>query len=122
MTGGGFGTDQPVTDGSRDFVWVEGPTARVRAPRASLTSATIVVELEPFGDSDGPRQQMRVLVNGKTVGDAVLTSGWQTVSFRAPASRWNYGFNILTFDFARTAPDPVTGRQLSAGIDRITIR
>jgi hypothetical protein len=122
MTGGGFGTDQPVIDGSRTFVWIEGPTARVRAPRASLTSATIVVELEPFGDSAGPRQPMRVSVNGKTVGEAVLTPGWQTVSFRAPASSWNYGFNILTFDFARTAPDPVTGRQLSAGIDRISIR
>jgi hypothetical protein len=118
MTGAGFGTDQAVVDGSRNFVWVEGPTARVRAPRASLMPATIVVELQPFGDRP---QLMRVSVNGKTVGEAPLRAGWQAVSFRAPARLWNYGFNVLTLDFLRTAPDPATGRQLSAGIDRISI-
>jgi hypothetical protein len=122
MTGGGFGTDQVATDGSRNFVWVEGPTARLRAPRASLAPATIVVELEPFADGAGPRQMMRVSINGKTVGETALTPGWQTVSFRAPASRWNYGFNILTFDFTRTSPEPGTGRPLSVGIDRVSIR
>jgi len=123
MTGGGFGTDQRVVEGQRDFVWVEGTAARVRAPRASLTAATIAVDVKPFGDDTSQLQQMRVSVNGRAVGEPIaLQPGWQTVSVVAPAARWTYGFNLLTLEFSRALPEPGTGRQLSAGIDRIRIR
>jgi len=122
LTGGGFGTDQSVADGPRNFVWVEGNAARVRVPRAGLTAATIRIDLQPFDGSTLARQQLRVSVNGRSVGEAALTSGWQTITFRAPASRWNYGFNVMTLEFSQTGLDPASGRQLSAGIDRIAVR
>ena len=121
MTGGGFGTDQRTVDGDRDFVWIEGTAARVRVPHAGFTSATIRIDLKPFAETT-PRQRLRVSVNGRVVGDTVLNSGWQTVSFLAPASRWQYGFNVLTMEFTETRPEPGTDRLLSAGIDKIQVR
>jgi hypothetical protein len=123
MTGGGFGQDKRETDGERTFVWVDGPAARVRAPHAGLSAATVTIDLKPAGDGTLPRQQMRVSINGHIVGTAVtLEPGWQAVSFPVPASRWNYGFNLLSMEFSRTIPEPGTGRSLSAAIDRIRIR
>jgi hypothetical protein len=123
MTGGGFGNDHVDMDGARNFVWVEGTTARVRAPRAAFGSAAIAIDLKPYETEGTARQQLRVLVNGHLVGDPVsVQPGWQTVTVTAAAGRWNYGFNVLTLEFSRTAAEPGTGRQLSAGIDRIRIR
>lgn len=122
MTGGGFGSDQPVVDGGRTLEWVEGNTARVRVPRAALSGATILVDLKPYGE-DAHRQRVRADLNGHTIGDTVsLDSGWQTISFRAPANRWIYGFNVLTLTFSRTIVEPASKRELSVGIDRIRIQ
>ena len=123
MTGGGFGQDRSEVEDGRTFVWVEGTTARVRAPHAGLSAATITIEVRPAGDGSPPRQQMRLSLNGHTVGTAVtLEPGWQAVSFPVPANRWNYGFNLLAMEFSRTFGEPGTDRPLSAAIDRITIR
>jgi hypothetical protein len=123
MTGGGFGQDKSEADGQRTFVWVEGTTARVRAPHAGLSAATITIDLRPAGGDAPPRQQMRVSLNGHAVGRVVtLEPGWQAVSFPVPASRWNYGFNLLTMEFSQTVPEPSSGRPLSVAIDRIRIR
>ena len=123
MTGGGFGQDKSELDEARTLVWVEGTTARVRAPHAGISAATITIDLKPAGDGTPPRQQMRVSLNGHAVGTPVtLEPGWQVVSFPVPANRWTYGFNLLTMEFSRTVPEPGTDRPLSAAIDRIRIR
>ena len=98
-------------------------TARVRAPHAGMSAATIAIEVKPAGDATPPRQQMRASLNGHAVGSPVtLEPGWQVVSFPVPANRWTYGFNLLTLEFSRTVPEPGTDRPLSAAIDRIRIR
>lgn len=123
MTGGGFGQDRSEIDEQRTFVWVEGTAARVRAPHAGWTAATITIDIKPAGDDTPPRQQMRVSLNGHVVGNPVtLEPGWQSVAFQVPAGRWTYGFNLLSMEFSRTVPEPGTGRPLSAAIDRIRIR
>src|SRR5262249_15609403 len=129
MTGGGLGTDQRGGGGPRGLVWGQGTAGARRGarpagrPGASVRGATMAVEVRRSGDDTSQLQQRRVSVNGRAVGEPIaLQPGWQTVSVVAPAARWTYGFNLLTLEFSRTLPEPGTGRQLSAGIDRIRIR
>src|SRR5262249_21591000 len=118
MTGGGFGTDQRVVEGQRDFVWVEGTAARGRPPPPGPTAGADSRCAPPLR----PRRLGVAVGSGALVGSIAVQPGWQTVSVVAPAARWTYGFNLLTLEFSRTLPEPGTGRQLSAGIDRIRIR
>jgi hypothetical protein len=126
MTGAGFGTDQSERDGDHTFVWVEGPMARTRVPRAGLTSTQIHVRLQPFAPVSGLKQTVTALLNDHPIGEVTLTDDWQDVAFDAPRSVWLYGFNVLTLEFgyATSAWQTGTGtdtRQLSAAVARVWI-
>jgi hypothetical protein len=122
LTGAGFGSDEPSYDGDRNFVWVTDTIARVRLPRAGWSGAEIAIDIEPYAPVAGGHQTVAVALNGKSIGTAALSAGWQTIAFHAPRQDWNYGFNLLTLYFGYALPEPKTGRNLSVGIDRIAVR
>jgi hypothetical protein len=126
MTGGGFGADTSVTEGDRTFVWVEGPLARVRVPRAGFFRSRIRVALRPFSPVPGLHQTVTATLNGRPVGMATLREGWQDVTFEVRRSAWLYGFNVLDLRFAYAVSEASVGAgsntiERAAAIDRITI-
>lgn len=125
LTGGGFGSDEAVTDGGRTYVWVTGGNARVRLPRAAWAGTDLRIALRPYESTFGRRQAVAAVLNGKPIGRVLLTPGWQDVTFHARASAWRYGFNLLDLFFSPAMPeegsDEVTAKQLSVAVDRITI-
>lgn len=125
MTGGGFGSDECVTEAGRTFVWVEGTTARVRLPRAGYGPATIRVTLRaPTLGLDLP-QVVTLLLNGHVLGRASVPDTWTDIVVKAGSGAWFYGFNVLDLQFAHAvARDRGTAsaaRLLSAAVDRVTI-
>jgi hypothetical protein len=123
-TGGGFGRDESVTDDGRSVVWIEGETARVRLPRAGWRGATIRIAIRPHMPSTGLTQRVSASLNGRAIGVARLTDGWQEITFATRGRDRRYGFNVLDLTFAYALPsDRADGdrRALSAAIDRIVV-
>jgi hypothetical protein len=121
LTGGGFGQDLTSMEGPRSFVWIEGTTARIRLPRAGWRSATVRVELQPYEPVPGLRQRVTATLNGVGIGTTSLRSGWQEVSFPAPARLWTFGFNVLNLYFSYALPGTSATKELSAAIDRVAV-
>jgi hypothetical protein len=124
LTGGGFGDDRAILDGTRTFEWVEGQVARVRVPRAGWTGGTIHVVARANVPPGGPRQRVSAVLNGHTLGAEDVPPDWTDVRFRAPRRDWYYGFNLLElrFSYAAAPPpgQPAVG-PVAAGIDLISV-
>ncbi len=126
MTGGGFGADTSVVEDGRTFVWVQGPVARIRVPRAGLFGARVRVTLRPYSPEPGLRQMVTAMLNERTLGTRTLSDGWQEVTFDTGRSDWLYGFNVLDLHFAYAVSAASLGvgpdtTERSAAIDRVTI-
>ena len=124
FTGGGFGRDEVVTDGARSVVWIEGETARVRLPRAGWFGATVAIAIKPGPSPGGSAQRVAVALNGRGLGVAALTDGWQEIRLTSRGRDWNYGFNVLDLSFSYAAPlQPGSGdkRAVAAAVDWIAI-
>jgi len=124
FTGGGFGRDEAIADGARSVVWIEGETARVRLPRAGWRGATIAIAIKPGPSHGGSAQRVAVALNGRGLGMAALTDGWQEIRLTSRSRDWNYGFNVLDLSFSYAAPlQPESGdkRALAAAVDWIAI-
>ncbi|HKV99279.1 MAG TPA: hypothetical protein VJN96_05620 [Vicinamibacterales bacterium] len=114
-----------MIDSGRTAVWIEGETARVRLPRAGWRGAAIRLVIRPAPLDANTSQEVAASLNGRAIGRARLTDGWQEIVFPASARDWIFGFNVLDLQFAHVAPsNPATGdqRSVSAAIDRIDVR
>ena len=123
-TGGGFGQDRAVEDKGRRVVWIEGETARVRLPRAGWRGATIRIAVKPHIPHAGLVQRVSAALNGRALGMAILSDGWQEITFSSRARDWRYGFNVLDLSFSYALPpDPPSNdpRALSAAIDSVIV-
>jgi hypothetical protein len=121
-TGGGFGRDEAVEIEGRSAVWIEGETARVRLPRAGVTSATIRIAIRPNAHAR-PGQTVMAALNGANLGARRLADGWQEIAFDTRLRHWNVGFNVLdlTFSSAETMALSSGERRVSAAIDWIAV-
>lgn len=123
LTGGGFGRDVAVMDGTRLVVWVEDTTARIRLPRAGWGPGTIRIAIRPHTPVRGLDQRVVATLNDRAIGGVKLREGWQEIAFTAARRQWRYGFNVLNLNFAYAIPDTTAGdgRALAAAVDRVTV-
>lgn len=120
LTGGGFGADVAVFEGSRSAVVVEGPTATVRLPRAGFGAGRIRVVARTQIPAERRPQRIRATLNDQTLGVALVPREWEEMVFEAPSRVWRYGFNVLRLHMSQTAIAP-DGREVSIAVDRITL-
>lgn len=126
LTGGGFGQDISVVGDGRTFVWVEDEVARVRLPRAGWSGTSVHVVSRAYTPPGAPLQVMAAVLNGHPLGLAALRSDWTDAVFRAPRSRWYYGFNVLELRFTYAIAPLQVGesgetRKLSGAIDAVKV-
>jgi hypothetical protein len=121
FTGGGFGADVPRAEDGRIVVWVEGPNARIRLPRAAWTGAEIRLAIRPHLPDPGARQTAIAALNGHMIGSAALREGWQEIAFTSRRQQWLFGFNVLDLFFAYAAPGVPASKDFAAAIDFVTV-
>jgi hypothetical protein len=121
----GFAGDE--REGSRNFAWVEGKHASILLPRRSAAPATIELVCQPALPAGATAQRLSATLNGSLIGDAVLTAGWNDISFAAPPRAWRIGVNELELSLSGTTSPAEAGvsgdqRQLSLSLDRVAVR
>jgi mannosyltransferase len=84
--------------------WAVAKKATVIIPRWSTHDEVISMRLMPMWHPSLPLQSIRVLLNGQSIGGAMLRPGWSDHSFQAPGRFWIKGANTLTFEFDYAIP------------------
>jgi hypothetical protein len=125
-TGGGFGRDVSEVDETRSVVWIDGPTARLRLPRAGWTGGTIRLAIRPNVPHPGAHQTVIASLNGHALGGRALDPGWQEITFKPSRRDWLYGFNVIDLHFSYAGPrQQVTGAgrttNSSAAVDYVIV-
>ena len=97
---------------------VEGPEASVDLEFPEATRHTIAVRIAPVSDLT-ETQWIRVLLNGRVLGEKPLNRGSQTVRFNAPAGLWRGGRALLVLQFSQVASGDGKHPSHSAAVDWI---
>jgi hypothetical protein len=114
----GFTGPRRRADGS-GFRWVEGPEAALILHRSRPTETQVTLSVRTFrGLAD---QQLRLVVNGSSLGVADLLPGRNTVSFRSPQEAWHPGRNLVVLQFRRVAPGREGSEPRAAAVDWIEL-
>jgi hypothetical protein len=106
--------------------WAIGTRASVILPQAAPRDRTITIEMQPLTHATLPAQTVRVLLNGKPVGERDVDDASGRYSFAAAAATWREGANALELLFGRSnVPAQLTGstdqRSLSALVQTIRV-
>ncbi len=84
--------------------WATATKAVAFLPPLTHEDHTVSVRAHPFAYPGSPPQTIRLLVNGRPVGDAQeMSPDWKTYTWQVPSDLWADTTNRLTFRFGWTA-------------------
>lgn len=121
----GEGWHAPERDGDRTFRWASRD-ALVVVPLDHAAPLDVEVRLRAYAPAGAPGQQVRLILDGREAGSAVVPDTWDTIVFRTEASSWRAGVTRLRLEFAwALRPIDAGGggdtRELSAAVDNILV-
>lgn len=98
----GWGAPETSSGGS-GFTWVVEDHAVVETELLETGFDELVFRCRPFSWDGSPEQRVAVAVNGRNLGEVVLTSGFVDSSLRLPPEVLVIGRNVVDLSFAWTA-------------------
>ena len=86
-------------DSGRTYRWANREQSEMIVKTADPEDTVMRCTIAPFMAPDGPKQSLRVLLNGRLLEMVTMSEGWQTHDFHIPASFLRQGHNRFTFSY-----------------------
>jgi len=99
----GWSGGEVDSESGEDFAWVISDRAVLETTLLNPDHPSLDLRCRSFGWDGAPEQRLRVSVNGREIGDAVLDSGFRDYSFALPAGTIGPGLNRVELGFSWTA-------------------
>ncbi len=99
----GWGGPENDREAGEDFAWAIADRAVLETTLLGGEPLSLDLRCRPFHWDGAPEQRLRVTVNGRKIGEAVLASGFRDYSFPLPKGVTGPGMNRVELKFSWTA-------------------